>query len=250
MSSKVEVSIVETGPSVKMEDFTLIEGFPGMGLVGTIAAKYLVEKMDFKEIGYIHADSFMPIIRIHDGLPVRPSRIYVNESAKLVVLISEQIIQKQHTQVVAEKIVDWVRDRRIKRIISLSGIGSEPDSKEFKIYGIASNEASKKLLQDHKIQLIKEGITTGVTALMMLELKDDKNIEAISLLGSIKIGADYKAAAELLKKLNEVMSWNINVEPLMKEAKETEKELIKQLDKLKETHDDVQKFEDQAPMYA
>ena len=103
--AKIEVKIVESEP-LSLEGFTLIEGFPGMGLVGTIAAKYLVEKMPFKEVGFLHSDSFMPIIRIHNGIPVQPSRIYVNEEAKLVVLISEQVIQKQHTQIVAEAIVD------------------------------------------------------------------------------------------------------------------------------------------------
>jgi len=247
--AKLEVNVVETEP-VSLEGFTIIEGFPGMGLAGTIAAKYMVEKMSFKEIGYIHADSFMPIIRIHEGLPVRPSRLYANEKLKLGVIISEQIIQKQHTQVVAERIVEWLRDRRVKRIISLSGIGSEQDAKDFKIYGIASSVNAVKFLQEHKIQIIKEGITTGVTALIMLELKDDKNIDAMSILGSVKVGADYKAAAELLKKLNEILGLEINVEPLMKEAKETEKQLLKQMEKMKETNDSVQKFEDQAPMYA
>lgn len=247
--AKLEVNVVETVPS-SLEGFTVIEGFPGMGLAGTIAAKYMVEKMPFKEIGYVHADSFMPIIRIHDGMPVRPSRIYASEKLKLAVIISEQVIQRQHTQAVAEKIVDWLKDRRVKKIISLSGIAAEPDSKEFKIYGIASSQGAVKFLQDSKIQVIKEGITTGVTALMMLELKDDESIDAISLLGSVKIGADYKAAAELLKKLNELLGLEINVEPLMKEAKETEKQLLRQIDKIKSTHETVQKFEDQTPMYA
>ena len=248
--AKIEVKIVESEP-LSLEGFTLIEGFPGMGLVGTIAAKYLVEKMPFKEVGFLHSDSFMPIIRIHNGIPVQPSRIYVNEEAKLVVLISEQVIQKQHTQIVAEAIVDWGRDRKIKGMVSLSVIGIDgEDSKEFKTYGIASNEASKKMLKEHNIQLIQEGITTGVTALIMLELKQDNNIESISLLGSIKIGADYKAAAELLKKLNEILGLQINVEPLMKEAKETEKELVKQLEKMKETHEAVKNIEDRTPMYA
>lgn len=247
---KMEVRIVEC-EKCNLEGFTLVEGFPGMGLVGTIAAKYLIEKMSFKEIGYIHSDSFMPIIRIHAGMPVHPSRIYVNEKSKLVVLISEQIIQKQHVQVVAEAVVDWIKDRKISRIISLSGIGMDDASSEgFKIYGIASNEASIKLLKEHDIQLIQEGITTGVTALIMLELKENTSIEAVSLLGSIKVGADYKAAAELLRKLNEILGLQINIDPLVKEAKETEKELLKQIDKIKQTHETVQKIEDQTPMYS
>ncbi|HIH22024.1 MAG TPA: proteasome assembly chaperone family protein [Candidatus Diapherotrites archaeon] len=209
-----------------------------------------MEKLEVKEIGHIHSESFVPIIRIHNGMPVRPSRIFVSEKNKLVILISEQIIPKQHTQAVSEAVVDWIRDRKIKRIISLSGIGIEGSGKELKLYGIASNEASKKLLKENSIQPIQEGITTGVIALILLDLKDDESVEAISLLASIKSGADYTAAAELLKKLNLMLGLEINVEPLVKEARETEKALVKQLEKLKQTHETVRKIEDQTPMYA
>ena len=34
-----------------LDGYTLIEGFPGMGLVGTIAAKYIVEKLNYEYIG-------------------------------------------------------------------------------------------------------------------------------------------------------------------------------------------------------
>ena len=247
--AKMDIRVVETSQQ-SLEGYTLVEGFPGMGLVGTIAAKYLVEKLEVKEIGHIHSESFVPIIRIHNGMPVRPSRIFVSEKNKLVILISEQIIPKQHTQAVSEAVVDWIRDRKIKRIISLSGIGIEGSGKELKLYGIASNEASKKLLKENSIQPIQEGITTGVIALILLDLKDDESVEAISLLASIKSGADYTAAAELLKKLNLMLGLEINVEPLVKEARETEKALVKQLEKLKQTHETVRKIEDQTPMYA
>ncbi|MBS3057968.1 MAG: proteasome assembly chaperone family protein [Candidatus Diapherotrites archaeon] len=247
--AKMDIRVVETSQQ-SLEGYTLVEGFPGMGLVGTIAAKYLVEKLEVKEIGHIHSESFVPIIRIHNGMPVRPSRIFVSEKNKLVILISEQIIPKQHTQAVSEAVVDWIRDRKIKRIISLSGIGIEGTGKELKLYGIASNEASKKLLKENSIQPIQEGITTGVIALILLDLKDDESVEAISLLASIKSGADYTAAAELLKKLNLMLGLEINVEPLVKEARETEKALVKQLEKLKQTHETVRKIEDQTPMYA
>ena len=89
--AKMDIRVVETSQQ-SLEGYTLVEGFPGMGLVGTIAAKYLVEKLEVKEIGHIHSESFVPIIRIHNGMPVRPSRIFVSEKNKLVILISEQII--------------------------------------------------------------------------------------------------------------------------------------------------------------
>ena len=69
-------------------------------------------------------------------------------------------------------------------------------------------------------------------------------------MGNVKIAADYEAAAELIKKLNQILGLNIAVEPLLKEARETEKELMKQLERLQKTRDtSVEKFEGRTPMY-
>jgi len=227
--------------------YTLIEGFPGMGLVGTIAAKYIIEKLDFEYAGYLDANIFMPIIRIHKALPVRPSRIYVNHSKKLVVLISEQVIAKQFTSLVAKKTVAWIKAKGFKEIISLSGVHASGEQKRELIYGIAANEKSKALLKKYELIEIEEGITTGITALILMELATSK-LEAISILGNVQVSADYKAAAEVVKKLNQILKLTLNVNPLLKEAKETEKQLIQQLQKLKDTKDDAEKFETRTPI--
>ncbi len=244
------VRFVERKP-LNLGGYTLIEGFPGMGLVGTIAIKYLSEKLPVEESGYIDSSMFVPIIRVHDGLPIHPSRIYVSERHRLVLLVSEQIVPQLFTDRLNKAIVDWIQRKEISRVISLSGIRALPEKGgKQRIYGVASDNGSKRMLQQFKVELIKEGITSGLTALMMLEFKDRK-IEAFSLLGNVQIAADYKAAAALIEKLNEMLGLSIDVKPLRKEAKETEKALLEHLRKLKDTSERTQRFEGQpqTPMY-
>ncbi|MFH0970718.1 MAG: PAC2 family protein [Candidatus Diapherotrites archaeon] len=221
--------------------YTLIEGFPGMGLVGTITTKYLVDNIDFKEIGHLHSEVFMPIIRIHRGIPVFPSRIYVNDKHKLIVLISEQVIPRPYIPRVAQTVISWILGNGISRVISLAGI--QTGQKDVKVYGIAANAESRDMFKGLDIEMIEDGITTGITALMMLHLRES-NVKAISMLGNVTIGADYKAAAELIKRLNKLFSFNLKVDPLYEQAKKTEQEIISQLRKVQET----QQQEDQADM--
>ncbi len=218
-----------------------------MGLVGTIAAKYLVEKQKFDFHGYIRSDIFMPVIRIHKGVPIQPSRIFVDEKRKIVVLLSEQVIPKMYVHKLAHKTVDWILKKGFSRVISLSGINAGESNSV--VYGIAANKESVKMLKDHGLEVIEEGITTGVTAIMLLELKRT-SLEAISILGNVKIAADYHAAAEVLKKLCGILDITLDLEPLLKEAKELEKELVDQMQKVKETKDSVEKFETRPSMYA
>lgn len=243
------INFVESFP-LNLQGYSLIEGFPGMGLVGTISAKYLAEKLGFREMGYIESNMFLPIIRVHDGLPVHPSRIYVSEKYRLVILLSEQIIPQALVDRLAKAVVQWIEKKKISRLISLSGIRAMPEKTGKQIvYGIASDNASKKILEENNVEIIKEGITSGINALILLELKD-KKIDAFSLLGNVEIAADYKASALLIEKLAQIIGVDVDTKPLMKEAKETEKALLDHLDQLKKTGEEVKKFEDiQTPMY-
>lgn len=232
-----------------LSNYTLVDGFPGMGLVGTIAAKYLVEKMNFKELGYIDSNVFVPIIRIQNGLPIYPSRIYVNDENKLIVIISEQIIPKNYTEHIAKTVIDWAKAKKVKRLISLAGITADASKDKSIVYGIAANEKSKKELEKHGVRIIENGITTGITALMLLELKQSQ-IMAYSILGTASFQADYKAASALIAKLNDMLGLKIDVQPLLAEAKETEKLLLKQLEDLKKADNTVSKLEEQTPTIA
>jgi uncharacterized protein len=221
--------------------YTLIEGFPGMGLVGTISAKYLVENLDFKEIGHIHSDMFIPIIRIHEGVPVFPSRIYVNDKHKLIVLISEQVIPKPFVPKVARAVIEWIFQNGITRVISLAGIQTGAKGNPL-VYGIAANQKSKELFSGLDVEIIEDGITTGITAIILLHLKDSP-IKAVSMLGNVTIGADYKAASELIKRLNKLMKLNLKIDPLLEQAKKTEQEILSQMKKVQETQEQEDKMD-------
>jgi uncharacterized protein len=242
-----DIRFVEYGKN-ELEGYTLIEGFPGLGLVGTIGAKYITEKVQFEEIGHMESETFLPMIRIEKGLPVYPARIYANREKKLAVLISEQIIPKNNIYHFAKAVTGWVKSKGIKKLISLEGIHTSGEGKGSVVYAVASNAASKESIKRYNLSLVENGITTGITAIIMLELKQE-NIEAFSILADVKNVADYKGAAALIKEINNMLGLNIAIEPLLKEARETEKALLKQLQELKKTGQVVDKFETKTPMY-
>lgn len=239
ISHKAHVEIREF-QKLDLRNYTLIEGFPGIGLVGTIAAKYLIEKLNMQKLGYIHSDIFVPMIRVREGKPVYPSRLFVSREKKLLVMISEQIIPNNNTNEFALEIIKWVKEKKISRIISLNGIQSGEQDET--VYGIGSNDKSVESLRNFGTEIVKEGITTGISAVIMLELKTYP-VEALSLLASIKLPADYKAAAVLVKKLNEILGLQIDIGPLMKEAKKTEDELTSFIQSMKQQQQQMKQME-------
>ncbi len=76
-SSSEEVRVVEEKPSLVFErPVVAIEGLPDVGLVGTIATTFLVEKKGFEEIAYLESDLFPPVMVVHEGRLKNPFRIY------------------------------------------------------------------------------------------------------------------------------------------------------------------------------
>ncbi|HNV01279.1 MAG TPA: PAC2 family protein [archaeon] len=222
--TKKVINFIET-KNVSLKGFTLIEGFPDLGLAGTIGARYFVEKLKFEEIGFIDSKFILPITRISNGVPVHPIRIYVSKKNKLVVLISEQIIDNKSGYFMAKELTEWIVKKGIKRVITTSGV-KMPEGKN--VYAFASDDKAKKIIKENKIELINDGVTSGVTALLMLYLKDN-HIESICILGNARNNADYDSAIEVVKVISSITKTKIDVAPLVEQAKKMQAILASQL---------------------
>jgi uncharacterized protein len=245
---KEYVTFIET-KKMSLTGFTLIEGFPDLGLAGTIGTRYLVEKLSFEQIGFIRSKLLLPILRISQGVPMHPVRIYANKKLKVVVVLAEQIIPNQVAHVFTDALIDWIKKKGIKRVIATSGI-RVPNGKG--VYAFASDENSKKVIKKNKLEIIQNGISSGVTALLMLALKDNK-MEAFCLLGNAKNNADYEAAAEIVKAFCKLTNISIDVKPLLKEAKKIEGAItqhLKTMQDKKSLQPSTSQASGSTPMYA
>jgi uncharacterized protein len=243
--TKKVINFVET-KNVSLKGFTLIEGFPDLGLAGTIGARYFVEKLKFEEIGFIDSKFILPITRISNGMPVHPMRIYVNKQNKLVVLISEQIIDNKSGYFMAKELTEWIIKKGIKRVITTSGVKMTEGKN---VYAFASDDRAKKIIKENKIELINDGVTSGVTALLMLYLKDN-GIESICILGNARNNADYDSAIEVVKVISSITKTKIDVAPLVEQAKKMQAMLASQLKELDENQGKETKIDSvSTPMY-
>lgn len=245
MESIIELVTNDT----KVNGYTLIEGFPGIGLIGTIAVGYLAEKQKTEEIGYIVSKKFPPMASIHKGKPLFPARIYVDHKHKLVLLFSEFVIPASTVYDIADGIIAWAKENKIKRIISLAGMTSHQDVQKSEVYGIASTNEMMKVLEEHKVKVITEGVTTGVSGILMAKCNAQK-FPALSLLIETEHGyPDPGAAAELLEKLEEFLGYDIKTADLLKEAQEIEGKMKKMLTQIKMGKIKYKEAEEKTPMY-
>lgn len=243
----MRVDIVLT-KKTSLKGYTLVEGFPGIGLVGTIAAGYLVERRKMEPIGYLHSREFPPMATIHSGIPYFPARMYRDPKEKICVLFAEFIVPANLVNDLATSIVRFAKEQGISEIVSLAGMSTAVPTG--KTYGIASSEKMSRRISEGGVELIKEGITTGVSGVLIATCAAE-GFPAMSLLSEARQGyPDPRAAAELLKKFSEIAGVKVDTKALLEEASQVEDKMRKLLDQVKKVKDKYEKAEvEYPPMY-
>ncbi len=241
---------------IDLEGYTFLEGFPGVGLVGSMTISYIIEKLDMEYIGYLESDDFPPLISIHKNIPISPIRIYVSKKNKLVSIFAEFSIPIGLTHELANKLFSFIKEQKISKIISISGIPvvrnqnneQDKDMDNNEVFFVTSDKNLIKPIEDLKIKPISEGISSGLNALLLFKSLVEK-ISDISILIPINPSiVDPKYAEIAIKTINKLIELNIDTEELEKEAKSVESKLKTIIAKGKETHDQYKKaIEDAGP---
>ena len=234
----------------KMRHPILVEGFPGLGLVGTISASYLIEKLKMEPLGYITSELFPPLAAVHNHRPLFPARIYYSDKHDLIVFISEFVIPITAVQELADRIYEFAKKNKVKKIISLGGIAIKGEQDT--VYSIASlPELTDTLSKVKGVEMIKEGATTGVTGVLLAQGAIDK-YPIISLLAESQQGyMDPKAAAMVLETLKRLVDINIDTKALEDEAEKIDGRVKNMMSKVKNAHTEYKKVQDVSlgPMY-
>jgi uncharacterized protein len=200
----------------------VIEGLPDMGLVGTIAASYIVEKLNYKEIGHIESDLFPPVMVIHGGKLKNPFRIYSDEGGQVVVVLSEVAVPPKAVYPLTTALADWFHKIDVKQpVISIKGLPmkNRMDIEKPEVFAVGNDEGAMKELKDKQLDLLEEGFIAGTYAIMLRECSK-RQISAISLLAQcFPVYPDPGAAASAIESVKKfVTSLDIDVGELLENA--------------------------------
>ena len=242
VNSIVEIKQVE---SFKLKNPIVIEGFPGIGMLGTISASYLAEKLDMKLVGYFASSHFPPIAAIHNYKPVSPARIYASEKYNMLVLFSEFVIPANIVFPLSQTILEFAKKNKASMIYSLAGVASPaPDAK---IYGIASTAEIGARLKKSGVELISEGATQGVSGVLVAECCSEK-FPAANLMAQTSQPLDPRSAARLLDKLSQVAEIKIETRDLILQAEKVEMRVREAMEKMKAMQQSYDQMQEN-PMY-
>ena len=205
----------------------MLHGFPGIGLVGTIASEFLLEHLQVEQIGKITVDEMPAMVAIHDNKLVNPFEIFYNKKYNIVIVHAIAATQGYEWKL-ADMVIDLSKRLCVSEIISLEGVaGNNPE--EFKSFFYARLTNSIKKMEKAKIAPLKEGIIIGVTGAMLLK-SDSLPITAIFSETHSSL-PDSKAAAKIIETLDKYLGLKVNYKPLLAQAEGFEKKLQDMLKK-------------------
>jgi len=228
-----DVEIVDF-EEVDLTNATVIAGFPSIGLVSTIAANYLIDALNLKQIGCVNSSQFPALSVVHTGEPLSPVRIYAGNQGngkKIVVFVSEFKPKPNLINSISEAIMCWATKKKCKFLISPEGMVVEgKEDKAEKIvdaYAIGSTENARAMLLSKNIAQFKNGIIAGVSG-VLLNLGKQNNFEVISILAEAHPNyPDARAAAAAINVMALIMGIEVNVTPLYEESERIERQLQK-----------------------
>ncbi|MAG72820.1 hypothetical protein CL620_00770 [archaeon] len=197
----------------KPKGVRIIEGFPGFGLIGTIATEFLMEHLEMEKIGIVELDEIPAMIAIHNNMVVEPISIHYNKKHNLVVVHAINIGKNLGWQI-AELVSQLATQLQAKEIISLEGVGS-PNAQGSRVFYYGGVKSSAKKLQGIASPL-QEGIIVGVTGALLA-----KNIKTpiLALFAEAKSNMpDSKAAAQIIQALDAYTGINVDPKPLLRQA--------------------------------
>lgn len=106
---------------IKSNNALLVAGFSGPGLVGSIGANYIIEKLGMHQIACIDSEFIVPGVIYIGGKLRHPFRLYMNKQADIYVLECEAPIMIQGIHSVLDTATRWCVDNSIKKVFVLEG---------------------------------------------------------------------------------------------------------------------------------
>jgi uncharacterized protein len=223
------------------ENTSVLMGFPGSGLVGSIALQYMVDQLEFTQIGSMNSKYFPPLAMMNKGVINVPVRFYEKEN--LAVIVADIPIHPMICYEVANGLMDWLEPHKVREVITIAGIITNEAEK--RVFGVATTEDALPRIQEHTI-ILPIGSISGIASSILTECKI-RNIQAYGLLGETINAPDPRSSAATIEVLNKMYNLDLDVKPLLEQAEEIESTMHKLAEQV-QTAEQMPKKE-QLPMY-
>jgi len=237
------VRIVDTREE-SLRGAMVVVGFPTHGLVGSVAASYLVHSLDMSLVAYMISEEFPPTVIMEEGVVSAPVRFYASKLVcgvdrscdQLVVVIADIQPPVSMLNSLGRVLLDWAEAKGVQLIVAIEGqpIENETARGDARVVAMA-NRAAAPILEKYRFQAAN-GVVTGLAGGLLLGAIGRTTPVLCLVAQAHKDYPDARAAAKVIETVNPLVPLLVlDTRPLRDKARQIDSEVRKTLQQTRES---------------
>jgi uncharacterized protein (TIGR00162 family) len=222
----MKTTVIKELINIELKNPILVEGFPGLGMVGSIATKYLVRQLKARKLAILHSPHFPyhVVVDKKGGARLLSGEFYFwkNETGEndFIFLTGDSQSQTIEGQFeVANRILDFAEQKKVKTVITIGGYRNEVEGTP-KVVAVSTNPVLLEKALDAKALSSEAGTPIVGTAGLLLGLAKFRKMDAICLLGETRgYLPDPKTAKSVIEVLQRLIGIDVELTGLDEEIK-------------------------------
>ncbi|WP_418284965.1 proteasome assembly chaperone family protein [Halorubrum sp. DTA46] len=214
----------------ELDDPVLIEGLPGVGHVGKLAAEHLLEEFDSELVRRVYSTEFPPQVNVDgDGvaeLTCAEFHAVETDGADMLVLTGDhQAGSNAGHYRLTSTFLDIAESFGTTRAYALGGVPTGELVEEYTVLGAVSDKELVEGLEDAGVEFRPDEPAGGIVGVsgLVLGLGERRGLAAACLMGETSgYLVDPKSARAVLEVLQQVLDFDVDYESLEDRAEEME----------------------------
>jgi hypothetical protein len=226
---------VETLAEPDLSEPVLIEGLPGVGHVGKLAAEHLLDEFDGELVRRVYADDFPPQVSIDDEGVAELTHAEIHavdaDGTDLLVLTGDHQAQSNagHYRL-ADAFLDVAEAFGVSRAFALGGVPTGELIEEYTVIGAVTESDQLAALEEAGVEFREDEPAGGIVGVsgLLLGLGKRRGVPAACLMGETSgYLVDPKSARAVLEAMQTAIGFDVNFDSLEERAEEMEEVVSK-----------------------
>ena len=230
---------IEAPADPDLESPVLVEGLPGVGHVGKLAAEHLLEEFDAELIRRVYSEHFPPQVTVEDGrTTLAAAEVYAVRDADSDVLVltgDHQAGDGPGHYRLTEGFLDVAERFGVERVFAMGGVPTGELVEEPDVVGAATTDAFIEELEAVGVEFRENEPAGGIVGIsgLLLGLGERRGFEAACLMGETSgYLVDPQSARAVLEALGAAVGFEVGYDALEDRAEEMQEvvERIQQME--------------------
>ncbi|WP_115862739.1 proteasome assembly chaperone family protein [Halorussus litoreus] len=221
---------IEAVADPELRDPVLVEGLPGVGHVGKLAAEHLLEEKESELVRRVYSEYFPPQVSVHDNgtadlVAAEIHAVELDERDLLVLTGDHQASDNAGHYRLTEAFLDVAESFDVETAYALGGVPTGELMEEYAVLGAATDEEFVEELREVGVEFREDEPAGGIvgTSGLLLGLGERRGVRAACLMGETSgYLVDPKSARAVLEVLEEALGFEVDFESLEDRADEME----------------------------